>query len=198
MSTRVCGWRKTIVTADNAHRDWPRLPVSTHAPTDSQPSKPSSIDQVAMCLLKQEQQKKQVQITQNAAWLALGLASPFIIYRILYRVYRSYFYAWDHMRTRSHINVHHLHFGLIIVLVIALSGISWRQSAVVAFVLGLGLGMILDELCASTMLQPQPGLSMKEQQWYSYEASELPTGFVLLALLLTMLGLSLYPVTSST
>jgi len=79
------------------------------------------------------------------------LLIPFIYYRILYYLYRDYFKI-SALRKKSGLQIHHIHYGIFIILVASFILLFFGKNNYVISLLGLGLGLCLDEFIPALLM----------------------------------------------
>lgn len=104
----------------------------------------------------------------------LGMVLPFLYYRTLFALYKSHFEKLTGIRSSTGLNTHHHHLGLLILMLTTLVGFDWRTNYAQAFFMGLGWGLVLDEVTSSLLL---PGNRTVELQ--VYEKSTFSTALLL-------------------
>ncbi|KKT96301.1 MAG: hypothetical protein UW97_C0016G0001 [Parcubacteria group bacterium GW2011_GWA2_45_15] len=121
--------------------------------------------------------------------------NPFIIFIIALLAplvyWRSLFYALSHTfdkpftRTRTGLQVHHIHYGIIFILIGTLVLLFNGSSDTVIILLGLGLGLMLDELIPSLLI---PGNRPLELEVYKSSFSATFMLFLGIVFLVLILG----------
>ncbi|MBI2045126.1 hypothetical protein HYT23_03645 [Candidatus Pacearchaeota archaeon] len=116
----------------------------------------------------------------QAVLFIIALLIPFIYYRSLYYIYRTYFKE-SKLRASSGLQIHHLHYGAIILIITAFILIFYGKNNYVLALFGLGLGLVLDEFVPALLM---PG--NRKIELAAYEKGFIPTLIIFLLITLTM------------
>lgn len=112
---------------------------------------------------------------------------PLIWFRTLYYTYRKYFNISE-LRKETHLQIHHLHYGLILITICTLLLLIIGKNNYVVGIFGFGLGLCLDEFVPALLM---PGNRPVELQ--AYEKGFVPTLiiFIIIATIAILAGLFL-------
>jgi hypothetical protein len=106
---------------------------------------------------------------------------PFVYYRSLYYIHRVYFKE-SKIRIKSKLQIHHLHYGAVFLLIVAFIFIGKNNYSMALF----GFGLILDEFVPSLLM---PGNRKVELQVYG--KGFIPTLIIFLLIFFILLLLYL-------
>ena len=116
----------------------------------------------------------------------------FILTLIIGHLYwRTLFYIAPHVlkepftRTKTGLQVHHMHYGILFVLVASVTLLLNGESIFVVVLLGLGLGLMLDEFIPSLLLA---GDRQLELEVYRKSFSKTVYLFLIIILVIFLLG----------
>lgn len=90
----------------------------------------------------------------------LFLLIPLIYHRCLYYTFRGYFKE-SKLRRKTNLQIHHLHFGAIFILITAFLLILLGKNIWVVALLGLGLGLIFDEFIPALLMPGNRKVELK-------------------------------------
>jgi len=90
----------------------------------------------------------------------ISLWIPFLFWRSVYFLFRAYV-SKPLFRTKTGFPIHHFHAGIIFVFVASLWLLSSDKNAYNVMLLGLGLGLIIDEVIPSLFLKGNRPLELK-------------------------------------
>jgi len=97
---------------------------------------------------------------QNTITFTIAFLVGLLWFRILYLMVPGYFNK-PFTRTKTKLTVHHLHFGIIFVLIATLILLADTANYFVFIFLGLGLGQIFDLFIASLLMKGDRPAEMK-------------------------------------
>lgn len=122
----------------------------------------------------------------NIGLFIIALLIPFVYWRGLFFLAPHVFNKMA-LRTRTGLQIHHLHYGIALIFLASLLFLVESGSVFVVALLGLGLGLVLDEFIASLLMPGDRPLELEV-----YRKSLLPTAalfsfIVLLAVLWCLL-----------
>jgi hypothetical protein len=106
---------------------------------------------------------------------------PFIYLRLLFSIYKKTFNK-PYLRTKTGLQIHHGHYGVGLIFIAAIILLFLSRDIWVIVLLGLGLGLIIDE---SISLMLMPGNRALELDVYS--KSFKSTAFLFMVLVLAVL-----------
>ena len=112
------------------------------------------------------------------------LLLPLIYYRSLYYIYRNYFKI-STLRKKTGLQIHHIHLGIICILIAAIILLFTGKNIYVIVILGLGLGFALDEFVPALLMPWDRKIELK-----AYEKGFIWTIILFIIIILVILGLS--------
>ena len=118
----------------------------------------------------------------------IAFIAPVLYWRFLFWMARNRFNK-PYLRTKTGLQIHHIHYGIILVLAGTLLILFLGKSLWVVGIMGLGLGLILDELVPSLLM---PGNRELELEVYkkSLRGTLVLISIIVLAILI-LFGLTL-------
>ena len=112
----------------------------------------------------------------------IAFCAPMIYWRTLFYIAKHTFNT-PFTRTKSGLQVHHLHFGVIFTMIaVIIMLLTHSQSVYIWILLGLGLGLIVDEYIPSLLL---PG--DRQLELAIYDKGFKPTVFLFLAIVIVVI-----------
>ncbi|PIP30146.1 hypothetical protein COU12_01965 [Candidatus Jorgensenbacteria bacterium CG10_big_fil_rev_8_21_14_0_10_54_38] len=81
----------------------------------------------------------------------IALVVPFVYWRVLFYLAPHVFNKIA-LRTKTGLQIHHLHYGVVLIFIASLLLLLGGESAYMVVLLGLGLGLVLDEFIASLLM----------------------------------------------
>src|SRR4051812_39595563 len=88
---------------------------------------------------------------RDVIFFIIALLAPFIYWRAMF-VWAKKFAEKPRLVGKTGIQIHHLHHGILLIFLAAAGLLFLGKNTWVILVLGLGLGMVLDEFISSLML----------------------------------------------
>ncbi len=116
----------------------------------------------------------------------LALIAPFLYWRGLFYV-ASHTFDRAFTRDKTGLQVHHAHYGILFVLVASIILLSGGESVLVIILLGLGLGLILDEFIPSLLM---PGNRPLELEIYRKSFLKTAILFLIVVVIVLIAGLA--------
>jgi len=110
---------------------------------------------------------------------------PLIWFRTLYYTYRKYFNI-SQIRKETHLQIHHLHYGLIMLTICAFLLLFIGKNNYVVGLFGLGLGFCLDEFVPALLM---PG--NRPVELTAYEKGFIPTLWIFVIIVIVAFILSI-------
>ncbi|MBL7101017.1 MAG: hypothetical protein ISS23_03630 [Nanoarchaeota archaeon] len=109
---------------------------------------------------------------------------PMLYYRGLFQIYSNYFNK-PFIRTKTGLQIHHLHHGIFLVFIAALILLFSGKNIYVVVLLGLGLGLMLDLFIPSILMK-----SDRKEELEVYKETLLKTVilFTLIVLFINLLS----------
>ena len=90
-----------------------------------------------------------------------GIVAPYIFHRIWYHMRPADFEKISGIRKWTGLNWHHGHMGFILLFLLIICAGNWRHNSVLAFFIGLAIGLVLDEAWASLKLPGNRPVELK-------------------------------------
>lgn len=119
----------------------------------------------------------------------ISLLAPFVYWRGLYFAHRRWFDK-PLLRTKTGLQIHHLHYGILLILVASVLLLLFGPTDMVTLFLGIGLGLMLDEFVASLLM---PGNRPVEMDVYRRSFKATAVSFGLLVSIILLLSLVFIP-----
>ncbi|MBU0958860.1 MAG: hypothetical protein KKB31_02830 [Nanoarchaeota archaeon] len=116
---------------------------------------------------------------------AICLLLPFIWFRTLFYTYNKYFKI-STIRKKTKLQIHHLHYGLIILTLASFLILFTGENYYVIGLLGFGLGFALDEFIPALLMPGNRPIELK-----AYGEGFKPTLILLIILILLLLSITL-------
>jgi hypothetical protein len=111
----------------------------------------------------------------------ISLLLPFVYWRTLSHIAKNYMKN-PFLRMKTKLQIHHLHHGIILVLIASLILIFLGNNIYVTILLGLGLGLMLDLFIPSLMIK-----SNREEELKVYKKTFLKTSILFVVIILIIL-----------
>lgn len=111
--------------------------------------------------------------------VAFGLAMivPVAFYRTLVALFFTR--EGSPLRTLAGLNVHHMHYGIVALVVCVLLLLFWRRTLLTIIIGGVGIGLVLDAFIPSLLLS-----TTREQEIAAYTRGLVPTLVLVVAVLM--------------
>jgi len=90
----------------------------------------------------------------------ISLLIPMLYYRGLFYIAKDYFKK-PFLRTKTGLQIHHLHYGILLVFIATLILLFLGKNIYVVVLLGLGLGLILDLFISSLIMKTNRRIELK-------------------------------------
>lgn len=116
--------------------------------------------------------------TSDIVAFGLAMIVPVAFYRTLVALF--YTKEGSPLRSLTSLNVHHMHYGIVALVVGILLLLFWRRTLLTIIVGGVGVGLVLDAFIPSLLLS-----TTREQEIAAYTKGLIPT-VVLVAAVLAM------------
>ncbi|MFH1162342.1 MAG: hypothetical protein V1696_03690 [Candidatus Jorgensenbacteria bacterium] len=110
----------------------------------------------------------------------IALLLPFLYWRGLFLLAPHVFNKMA-LRTRTGLQIHHLHYGIVLIFLASLLFLMESESVFVLVLLGLGLGLVLDEFIASLLMPGDRPLELEVYRKSLFPTAAIFSFIVLLA-----------------
>lgn len=124
-------------------------------------------------------------INKNKTWLVfcVSLVAPLILFRLY-----IHFYHNSLLKSITGLNLHHLHYGIILLVISSLILIFYKTNLYSVALTGFGLGLVLDEFIPSLFLKTTRGEELLTYNQNFIGTIVLFLGVISLSVLIYFLG----------
>lgn len=116
----------------------------------------------------------------------LAFVAPLLYWRGLFYI-ASHVFNKPFTRTKTGLQVHHAHYGILFILVASIALLFSGENNFVIILLGLGLGLILDEFIPSLLM---PGNRPLELETYRKSLSKTIYFFLIIIVIILLIGIA--------
>jgi hypothetical protein len=102
---------------------------------------------------------------------------PFLYYRTLLFLFRKKFDR-PYLREKTKLKIHHLHYGMIFLILASFILLFYGKNNYVVFFLGLGLGLMYDEFIPALIMK-----SNRKDEMNVYRKALIPTAIMFLVII---------------
>lgn len=113
------------------------------------------------------------------------LVLPFIYYRLFFLIFPNYVKREISWRKWLGLNIHHIHYGIVFILIASILVIIEIQKIYILALLGFGLGFMLDDFIPSLLIK-----SDRKKEIRTYSKSFMPTIILIILIIIIVLVLS--------